>query len=1030
MADRRRRRKRASQDSEDEEESGSGTESAGSGPASTKNRARVPEPAVVPPPPPSSVRESEDGIEGDAVLSDYESAEENGSHSEEEEEEEEEEGQVGGEQCSQEERPKQPAESVPVAGEEVTEAALSKEEKSEGKGKTLAGERQSGDGQPGKKLDDDEDRQNPAYIPRKGLFFEHDVRGAAQEEDMRPKGRQKKLWKDEGRWVHDKFREDEQAPKSREELVSVYGYDIRHPSGPSDLRPQRSRKPRYSGSPPAGRDKRWSDSEKPSRTPWQSGTSGNVANHHHHPPPSPQPQHGAPQSSRPYEGGRNSTGGSGRVAQQPRTFQNSRTAPSNSPSSPYSPHGEGRTNVKLVGQHSNCERERARNYSNSHRTRSEFQPPRHSPNVVVEEYRDEGNEEEEGEAREYYYYPRQSQERDFPAQSHRKEEEEEEEESTLPSPLPPAPEPTPVPERTVEKKSYSRARRTRNKASEIGKQGSVEETLTPLQPGEAQLDSPAQVLPPQMAQLTPPGVKAESWEPPLEGGSGGLEHEMARMNLGAHQSWTPSQPPYIPGEMRVPFQGPIYTHSESPAPLPPQGMMVQPEMHLAHPEILLDDFMLTHPIFLSADKLQQVLLQEYPSHNATPRPDACHSEGGGGTSGYFPKFRADRKSHEGWRRFDTADRKQAILSVAFRYLETYRHLLQEEGEKSQVFPKELCVCALQDLTVYPELVEEVLKLQRWTETLQDQALEESDSKKPVRPLFRHFRRVDACLQPREAFRGSDEIFCRVYTPDHSYVTIRSPLSSSVQEILALVSEKLQYSGEQEGQQEAMVLVAVTSSGEKAVFRPSEDSVFTTLGVPLPEEIHWSPGDSRLHDMSAEEVANQLLAFDWELFSCVHEVEFVRYVFRGEEARWRPLNLELVLQRCSEVQHWVGTEILQCQSLPKRGQLLRKFIKIAVLCKQNQDLLSFFSVVLGLNNPALSRLRHTWEDPSRNHKSYRDLLSSLRAPVIPFTPLLLKALDTDSSPSYLQAKAFVRQLQVIDNQNLLFNMSYKLEPKDT
>lgn len=42
-------------------------------------------------------------------------------------------------------------------------------------------------------------------------------------------------------------------------------------------------------------------------------------------------------------------------------------------------------------------------------------------------------------------------------------------------------------------------------------------------------------------------------------------------------------------------------------------------------------------------------------------------------------------------------------------------------------------------------------------------------------------------------------------------------------------------------------------------------------MPLPEEIHWSPGDSKLHDMSAEEVANQLVVFDWELFSCVHEV---------------------------------------------------------------------------------------------------------------------------------------------------------------
>lgn len=103
-------------------------------------------------------------------------------------------------------------------------------------------------------------------------------------------------------------------------------------------------------------------------------------------------------------------------------------------------------------------------------------------------------------------------------------------------------------------------------------------------------------------------------------------------------------------------------------------------------------------------------------------------------------------------------------------------------------------------------------------------------------------------------------------------------------------------------------------------------------------------------MSAEEVANQLVAFDWELFSCVHEVsdiissssvtekkleyllqvEFMCYVFHGEQARWRPLNLELVLQRCSEMQHWVATEILQCQSLPKRIQLLRKFIKISAL----------------------------------------------------------------------------------------------------
>ncbi|MBN3312882.1 CASC3 protein, partial [Atractosteus spatula] len=454
MADRRRRRKRASQDTEEEDESGSGTESGNSGPAGGKPRARAPEPAVLP-----SVRvrkksedesecESEDGI-GDAILSDYESAdpEENCSHSECEEEEEEAAG------FSEEEGSKPPAEPKPsedeqAGEEEEEEGGGSKEVKSEEKG-NLAGERQSGDGQestdtlenkssakPGKKLDDDEDRKNPAYIPRKGLFFEHDVRGQAQEDDIRPKGRHRKLWKDEGRWEHDKFREDEQAPKSREELIALYGYDIRNANGPADGRPNRSRKPRY-GSPPS-RERRWRDGEKPSRASWH-GAANSAG-------PALSAQQGAPASRTP--------------------------TPKQPPAPGAGPHGP---------------------------------------------------------------------------------------------------------------------------------------------------------------------VKTESWEPPLEGS--GLDQDLARLSLSG-QNWAHSPPSYLPGEMRgisnplhmgggppqynrmeelgvgagrakryssqrqrpvpepapmhigimeghyydpMPFQGPIYTHSESPAPLPPQGMLVQPEMHLPHP---------------------------------------------------------------------------------------------------------------------------------------------------------------------------------------------------------------------------------------------------------------------------------------------------------------------------------------------------------------------------------------------------------------------------------------------------------------
>ena len=112
------------------------------------------------------------------------------------------------------------------------------------------GERESGDGQeedkPPKKLDDDEDRRNPQYIPKRGTFYEHDDRTAEEtgESAVEPpperETKEKKVWKDkEDRWNHDRYVDDEQAPKSHDELVAVYGYDIRNEEGPPRARRRR-----------------------------------------------------------------------------------------------------------------------------------------------------------------------------------------------------------------------------------------------------------------------------------------------------------------------------------------------------------------------------------------------------------------------------------------------------------------------------------------------------------------------------------------------------------------------------------------------------------------------------------------------------------------------------------------------------------------------------------------------------------------------------------------------------------------------
>ncbi|XP_071581148.1 uncharacterized protein Btz isoform X2 [Temnothorax nylanderi] len=127
-------------------------------------------------------------------------------------------------------------------------------------------QRESGDGQeeekPQKKLDDDEDRRNPQYIPKRGTFYEHDDRttdevpeSTTEQQTNVKETKDKKVWKDkEDRWDHDRYNDEEQAPKRPEELIATYGYDIRNEEGP----PRARRRRRY-GRGPNKYTRNWED---------------------------------------------------------------------------------------------------------------------------------------------------------------------------------------------------------------------------------------------------------------------------------------------------------------------------------------------------------------------------------------------------------------------------------------------------------------------------------------------------------------------------------------------------------------------------------------------------------------------------------------------------------------------------------------------------------------------------------------------------------------------------------------------------
>ncbi|XP_073413259.1 protein CASC3-like [Dendrobates tinctorius] len=78
---------------------------------------------------------------------------------------------------------------------------------------------------------DDQDRNNPACVPWNKDYFSHFYHDLRWTNDTIPRSEKHHI-EVQGRWKHDKFCLKDQAPKSAEELIATYGFDIRARKNP------------------------------------------------------------------------------------------------------------------------------------------------------------------------------------------------------------------------------------------------------------------------------------------------------------------------------------------------------------------------------------------------------------------------------------------------------------------------------------------------------------------------------------------------------------------------------------------------------------------------------------------------------------------------------------------------------------------------------------------------------------------------------------------------------------------------------
>uniref|UniRef100_A0A663MLY5 Rap guanine nucleotide exchange factor 5 n=1 Tax=Athene cunicularia TaxID=194338 RepID=A0A663MLY5_ATHCN len=477
-------------------------------------------------------------------------------------------------------------------------------------------------------------------------------------------------------------------------------------------------------------------------------------------------------------------------------------------------------------------------------------------------------------------------------------------------------------------------------------------------------------------------------------------------------------------------------------------------------ETLLDDFLLTYTVFMTTDDLCQALLRQYP----------------------FIKYETD-----------VSCRKRKVLHLVSQWTSLYKDWLHEDEHLKQ-FLKTIYRNVLDDVYEYPILEKDLKEFQKILGMHRRHTVDEYSPHRKNKTFFHQFSLKENWLQHRGTMNETEEIFCRVYITEHSYVSVKAQVSTSAQEILKIVAEKIQYP------EEELALVTVTFSGEKQELQPNDLAIsksfesssrmfvyrkdLTDSLNPFAENEELQQRSVRILGINTWDLALELTNFDWSLFNAIHEQELIYFTFSRQGSAENTENLSLLLQRCNEVQLWVATEILLCSQLCKRVQLVKKFIKIAAHCKAQRNLNSFFAIVMGLNTASVSRLSQTWEkipgkfkklftelesltDPSLNHKAYRDAFKKMKSPKIPFMPLLLKDVtfihegnktfldnlvnfeklhmiaDTVRSlrhcrnnqfgnevPSkeHHELKPYVHHLHVIDNQQALFELSHRIEPR--
>eukprot|EP01096_Ripella_sp_DP13-Kostka_P017090 TRINITY_DN863_c0_g1_i1.p1 TRINITY_DN863_c0_g1~~TRINITY_DN863_c0_g1_i1.p1 ORF type:complete len:638 (-),score=231.16 TRINITY_DN863_c0_g1_i1:33-1892(-) len=246
---------------------------------------------------------------------------------------------------------------------------------------------------------------------------------------------------------------------------------------------------------------------------------------------------------------------------------------------------------------------------------------------------------------------------------------------------------------------------------------------------------------------------------------------------------------------------------------------------------------------------------------------------------------------------------------------------------------------------------------------------------------------------------------------------------------------------------------------------------------VPRKLIFSPS-LRLVDVDPEEIARQMSLIDQKLICAAKPVELLSK--NWIKSNPRSSMISAILNRSNQIAQWVASSILRETHYKNRTRVIVRFLDIARFLKHLNNFNSMAAIFMGLMHGSVYRLKHSFGeldpnskrhfqiirsfmDPTNNYQRYREIVSEINAPCIPFLGAHLQriVIIEDSIPGQhqsminfekrrilyeqtkeimrcqdlkynflpiLQVSVFLQKFDVIKDESEMYKQSLLLEPK--